>query len=1060
MAKENIDVTVDLHDRLSRPAKRVEEAVEDVRDEVTQLDAEMTKADKSTSRWSRSMDALRRASGSNRSEMDKTNRSTQRFGILARVAASGGNWISSGFDKASRSMRGFRRMMLLLAIPALASALVLLAGAVSAVGAAGFAAIAGLAPLVGLLGAVPALVSPVVTSLAAVMLGFSNLGDALEALTSGEATAAELAAAMKDLSPAAQAFTRQLAGVKEETEGWRDAIQSAMLPGFGRGLRGLVPIFPLIERGLAQSGSAIGDLVDRLGNELGSTGEDIAAIFTQNERLIRVGLTPTLSAALSIAQDFLIAGGPLAERFARYIATSAGSLADLVAEGRASGRLEAFLGRAGDLAADVWEVLGDISVALYNIGSQSDWLASQMGGGFSVMIADWRAWTESVEGQNQIRDYFNDAQPVIDELGRTLRLLGGAFIDLANEGAVVALLRSVNDQLIPSLANLSSAASEDLGPALVSLLATFLDFVAALSASPLPDLLTGIAVAAGGVVDVVQALPGPIQYLIASLFALRIANSLLARGIPLLATPLGGLNRAFGDARAGAQLYSEGLSGIPRATGAARGAMIGLRGAAAGLMGVLGGPWGIGITAAVTALGVFAGKQQESKARVDELRASLDAQTGALSAQTRELVNQALEDEGLLKKAESLGLSLDLVSRAALGQKDAVAELDEQLAMLAITTTDVQMIAGRPIDMGSPDKDSIRDLQSGLNDLRSDTDSAVASAGRLAAANETNAGAAGASAGQTRGSALAIERQALAADKAKQSLIALNETLIGQQRSYIGFRQNIDDATKTLVDGQLTLDVYTKAGRENKLALLDVAEAASAVENKAQRTKAIKEATRFISDWADKAGMGTREAKRYADRLFGLAEAAEKLPATANLDVNVNGLTAAQQAFQDLLNKMGQVQETAATLVTPSGGDRRRRDGGLVGAGLSYHVGEAGPELFLSGSGLAVIGAAGPQTMTFAESGVVLPHAAYEAGVAGLAEAGAPERPLAVAEPSTPAPMGTGGGGGRGDDDWLLNVPEVHLHFHNEGASLTPAEIKRVVIHAWREFLRQEKERS
>ena len=134
-----------------------------------------------------------------------------------------------------------------------------------------------------------------------------------------------------------------------------------------------------------------------------------------------------------------------------------------------------------------------------------------------------------------------------------------------------------------------------------------------------------------------------------------------------------GFARVLGSTRGSLQTFG----GV--AKGVASGGMSLLRTGASGLMGMLGGPWGIAITGATTALGFLAQKHQEAaqkeqehKAQQDELRGTLDQTTGAITNQTNELQRQRAEKDGLLKSAADLGIASGTVVQAMNGEKDAI----------------------------------------------------------------------------------------------------------------------------------------------------------------------------------------------------------------------------------------------------------------------------------------------------------------------------------------------------------------------------------------------------
>lgn len=138
--------------------------------------------------------------------------------------------------------------------------------------------------------------------------------------------------------------------------------------------------------------------------------------------------------------------------------------------------------------------------------------------------------------------------------------------------------------------------------------------------------------------------------------------------------------------RIGAHASHSFVAGVSRmgaaASGAALGGMSLMKSAAGGLMGALGGPWGLAIMAGTSALGYFAQKHQEAaaaeeehKAKVDSLTESLERQTGAVTESTRQQMIDRAEKDGILKEAETAGVSKGTVVDAMTGNAVAMQEI-------------------------------------------------------------------------------------------------------------------------------------------------------------------------------------------------------------------------------------------------------------------------------------------------------------------------------------------------------------------------------------------------
>jgi hypothetical protein len=124
---------------------------------------------------------------------------------------------------------------------------------------------------------------------------------------------------------------------------------------------------------------------------------------------------------------------------------------------------------------------------------------------------------------------------------------------------------------------------------------------------------------------------------------------------------------------------------LASAIGGARDAAGGKGKGAIGSLGKLGtlvgasGPWGLAIAGGAAALGVFAAAQATAKQRSDELRDSLDKETGATTELSRARIFQTLQQRGAVDAAKLLGVSLRDLTDAAMGNSDAQAAVNAQL---------------------------------------------------------------------------------------------------------------------------------------------------------------------------------------------------------------------------------------------------------------------------------------------------------------------------------------------------------------------------------------------
>lgn len=155
-------------------------------------------------------------------------------------------------------------------------------------------------------------------------------------------------------------------------------------------------------------------------------------------------------------------------------------------------------------------------------------------------------------------------------------------------------------------------------------------------------------------------LPAPIQAIIAAGGGLVGILALLGGGFLLVFPRIMQVQAGLASLATTAPAASAALSRMGTVT---KFATIGF----GGLLGV------VGLVSA--AMSLFGGSNAEAEARVDSLTESLDKQTGAITDATRALVVQRLEESGALEVAQELGLSLDVVTEAALGSADAIEQI-------------------------------------------------------------------------------------------------------------------------------------------------------------------------------------------------------------------------------------------------------------------------------------------------------------------------------------------------------------------------------------------------
>lgn len=208
------------------------------------------------------------------------------------------------------------------------------------------------------------------------------------------------------------------------------------------------------------------------------------------------------------------------------------------------------------------------------------------------------------------------------------------------------------------------------------------DTVLIQSGSGANDTLRTLVQTGEQLVNVLGTIPGPVLTGAAAFGALVLLGPKVSNLARSITGPLSGGMGTFRSnaalAKAQALGYSVAVEGAGtksltagqriRTLGTAMG---GLKGAASGALGLLGGPWGIALTAATAGITMWAQKQADARAAADALSATIDEQTGKFTASSKATTVETLigdispEDINLLQR---LGVSFsDLADKALAG---------------------------------------------------------------------------------------------------------------------------------------------------------------------------------------------------------------------------------------------------------------------------------------------------------------------------------------------------------------------------------------------------------
>jgi len=390
-----------------------------------------------------------------------------------------------------------------------------------------------------------------------------------------------------------------------------------------------------------------------------------------------------------------------------------------------------------------------------------------------------------------------------------------------------------------------------------------------------------------GLVDGFSALPGPAKSALLAIAGITAITGLSAAGILKIVTGVTNLKTAF-----------QNLGRAGRAMTLSMGAV------------------GIALLAAGAIYAAFAKRNEEAKQKSEDLRATLDEQTGAITGNTRAYVANELAQSGMAESAKGFGLSLSQVTDAALGNETALSAVTRQL--------DAIIESGDRYQRGSQDsamnknaeaakrlKGELLGTNASLTDAQKKQKLAAEGAAEHQTAQEKQAAAVKASNKQIQDQTEKLKANTEAAFKAAGNALSL-------RAAQADYAESLGAVNKALEENGRGLSVTTEKGRANRAVLDEVASSAndvteSMLANGRSHEDARKNAERLRAKFVEVAirmGLNKAAAKALADKLIAIPP-----KATTNVTNNAEKAKAKVNDYQKYgLNALSKEKSTAISL--------------------------------------------------------------------------------------------------------------------------------------------------
>jgi TP901 family phage tail tape measure protein len=383
----------------------------------------------------------------------------------------------------------------------------------------------------------------------------------------------------------------------------------------------------------------------------------------------------------------------------------------------------------------------------------------------------------------------------------------------------------------------------------------------------------------------------------------------------------GGPISALRELRSGANGAGEALTGLGRA----------------GRIAQVGIPLiGLALAGVTAAIGIFRNESEKAKERASEfgdafqqIEGKINNATVALDKNVRSVAVNQLQQEGALTAAKQLGLSLSDVTDAALGNNAAMSRVASAMDLAHNASGQLYVDSqGNTVEFGRGAKaadnlahalgmtrEAVKSATSADRDRRAAMSTTTAASNHAAGASEHHAAA---TKDDTQAVAMAtanLKGNRKALDDQRTALIAAGNAAIGASNDEIAWRQAVHDATKAAKDNKHTLDLNTKAGRDNRSALNTLASSVlSYVKDLIEQHASTKRLTSVTQEGrkefiriAEKMGMTRGEAKKLANQ-YGL------VPKKVRTLIQQPGMSASQRQADHYKNTIDSFHNRTVTV--------------------------------------------------------------------------------------------------------------------------------------------------
>lgn len=258
--------------------------------------------------------------------------------------------------------------------------------------------------------------------------------------------------ALAKLSPQAQEFVKKLLAMKDTFHQIGLLVQEEFFKPINDGLDTLIDsqFFPILRQELPITGRILGQIGKQILTTFSNTTNmtRFQKILEGNNDILKVFKTRTsdgetpVQALVNLFMKLLQAIQPITKRFAVWVGQMLTAWDTSKKFGSEKG-MERFFQRAGDTAAQLGDIIGNLMGALFNLGGAAQTSGHDLLDSFEEATQKFQDWTKKVSDDGTAGTYFDQVSTNLKAIGDLINTIGADFAGLADNPGIANLAKNL-----------------------------------------------------------------------------------------------------------------------------------------------------------------------------------------------------------------------------------------------------------------------------------------------------------------------------------------------------------------------------------------------------------------------------------------------------------------------------------------------------------------------------------------------------------------------------------------------------------------------------------------